>query len=127
MSGLKWIRLDTTMFENPKLLYLKEDKQHRLIIVHLEGMSYSARHGLAGYIPKAALRLMSANVADANKIAAAGLWAPAPGGWTVNDWDEYQLADDDAEKRSQKAQKAAAARWAKERAASGGSSDADAM
>lgn len=31
MAGLKWIRLETTMFENPKLLYLKEDKQFKTI------------------------------------------------------------------------------------------------
>lgn len=115
MAGLKWIRLDTTMFENPKLLYLKEDKQHRAIIVHLEAMCYSGRHNLAGYLPKAALRIISGTTQDANKLSDAGLWTPAPGGWQINDWSEYQLADDDAQKRSEKAQKAAAARWGKTR------------
>lgn len=119
MTGLKWIRLETTMFENPKLLYLQEDKQHKVIVVHLQGMCYSGRHGLAGYIPKAALRLLGATLADVDKIVAQGLWSPAPGGWQVNDWDEYQLADEEAGARSLKAQKAAAARWAKERAAKG--------
>lgn len=115
MAGLKWIRLETTMFENPKLLYLKEDKQHRAIIVHLEAMCYSGRHNLAGYLPKAALRIIGATAQDATKLVAAGLWSPAPGGWQINDWDEYQLADDEAQKRSEKAQKAAAARWGKTR------------
>lgn len=113
MPGLKWIRLETTMFENPKMLYLKEDKQYRAIVVHLEGMSYSGRHGLAGYIPKAALRIIGGTTADASRLVTAGLWTPSPGGWTINGWDEYQLADEDAAKRSEKAQKAAAARWAK--------------
>lgn len=115
MSGLKWIRLETTLFENPKLLYLQEDKQHKTILIHLQGMCYSGRHNLAGYIPKAALRLLGATLADAHRLVTSGLWEPAPGGWTVNDWDEYQLADDDAQKRSEKAQKAAAARWDKVR------------
>lgn len=119
MAGLKWIRLETTMFENPKLLYLKEDKQHRLIIVHLEGMCYSGRHNLAGYIPKAALPIIGAKPADVQRIVKADLWAPVPGGWTVNDWDEYQLADEGAQKRSEKAQKAATARWEKVRNGSG--------
>ena len=123
MAGLKWIRLDTTMFENPKLLYLKEDKQYKAIVVHLEGMSYSGRHGLAGYIPKAALRIIGGTSIDAGRLVAAGLWAPAPGGWQINNWDEYQLADEDAQKRSAKAQKAAAARWAKA-GATEGSNDA---
>lgn len=115
MPGLKWIRLDTTMFEHPKLLYLKEDKQYKAIVVHLEGMSYSGRHGLAGYIPKAALRIIGATSQDAGRLVTSGLWAPAPGGWQINNWDEYQLADEDAQKRSEKAQKAAAARWSKDR------------
>lgn len=113
MAGVKWIRLETTMFENPKLLYLKEDKQHKAIIVHLEGMCYSGRHGLAGYIPKAALRIIGATVADANRLVTAGLWEPAVGGWQIKDWGEYQLLDEEAAKRSEKAQKAAAARWGK--------------
>lgn len=130
MAGLNWIRLDTNMFENPKLLYLQEDRQFKIIVIHLQGMCYSGRHGLAGYIPKAALRIIGATAADANKLVTAGLWSPAPGGWNVNDWNEYQLADEEAAARSEKAQKAAAARWAKERkrkAAMGDDSDAYAI
>lgn len=124
MPGLKWIRLETTMFENPKLLYLKEDRQYRAVIVHLEGMCYSGRHGLAGYVPKAALRIIGATTTDANRLVTAGLWSPSPGGWQINGWDEYQLADEDAAKRSEKAQKAAAARWAKAGARNGAQHDA---
>lgn len=113
MSGLKWIRLETTMFENPKLLYLKEDKQYKTIVVHLEAMTYSGRHSLAGFVPKAALRVIGATVADANRLVAAALWTPAPGGWDINGWEEFQLANDEATRRSEKAKKAAAARWAK--------------
>jgi len=118
------------MFENPKLLYLQEDRQFKIIVIHLQGMCYSGRHGLAGYIPKAALRIIGATAADANKLVTAGLWSPAPGGWNVNDWNEYQLADEEAAARSEKAQKAAAARWAKERkrkAVMGDDSDACAI
>lgn len=119
MAGLKWIRLETTMFENPKLLYLKEDKQHRAIVVHLEGMCYCGRHGLAGFIPKAALRIIGATTGDANKLVTAGLWTPAPGGWDINGWDEYQLAGMDEKQRRERAQKGAAARWRKERERNG--------
>jgi len=112
MAGLKWIRLETTIFENPKLLYLKEDKQYKTIVVHLEAMTYSGRHSLAGFVPKAALRIMGATAADANRLVAAGLWQPAPGGWDINGWAEFQLADEEANARSAKAKKAAAARWA---------------
>ncbi|MDO3245240.1 hypothetical protein [Mycobacteroides abscessus] len=113
MAGVKWIRLETQIFENPKLLYLKEDKQYKAIVAHLEAMTYSGRHGLAGYVPKAALRVLGASIHDANRLVAAGLWGPAEGGWSINGWEEYQLADEEANKRSEKAKKAAAARWAK--------------
>lgn len=116
MAGVQWIRLDTNMFENPKFLYLQEDRGHKLIVVHLQGMCYSGRHGLAGYIPKAALRLIGATAADAAKLVAAQLWSPAPGGWEVNDWAEYQLVDEGAQARKDKATKAATKRWADERA-----------
>jgi hypothetical protein len=113
MAGLKWIRLETTMFENPKLLYLQEDKQYRTIVVYLQGMCYSGRHGLAGFIPKAALRVLGATTADATRLVTEGLWNPAPGGWAINGWDEYQLSNDEALARSEKAKRAAAARWEK--------------
>ena len=112
MAGLKWIRLETTLFENPKLLYLQEDKQYRTIVTYLQSMCYSGRHGLAGYIPKAALRVIGGTLNDASRLVREGLWNPAPGGWCINGWDEYQLSNDEALKRSDKAKKAAAARWA---------------
>ena len=99
------------MFENPKLLYLKEDKCFRAIVVHLEGMAYSGRHALAGFIPKAALRIIGATTADATRLVKAGLWHIAPGGWQIHDWDEHQLSADDMQKRRDRAQKGAAARW----------------
>lgn len=111
MAGLKWIRLETTMFEHPKLLYLKEDGKYKAIVVHLEAMTYSGRHGLAGFVPKAALRVVGATVTDANRLVEAGLWTPAQGGWEINGWAEFQLADEEATRRSEKAKKAAAARW----------------
>ncbi|WP_409428386.1 hypothetical protein [Mycobacterium sp. SMC-11] len=113
MATLPWIRLDTTMFENPKLLYLQEDKHYRAIVAHLQGMCYSAKHGLSGFIPKVALRVIGATTSDANKLVTAGLWMPAPGGWDINGWAEFQLAGEEAARRTEKAKKAAAARWAK--------------
>jgi hypothetical protein len=113
MAGLKWIRLETSMFENPKLLYLQEDKQYRAIVSYLQGMCYSGRHGLAGFVPKAALRVIGATAADSTRLVAEGLWEPAPGGWMINGWADYQLADEEANRRSEKAKKAAAARWAR--------------
>lgn len=111
MANLPWIRLQTTMFEHPKVLNLKEDKHWRAIVAHLEAMTYTGRHALAGYVPKTAVRLLHIQSSDVTKLVAEGLWSPAPGGWQINGWDEYQLADEEALARSEKAKKAAAARW----------------
>ena len=113
MAGVKWIRLDTTIFDNPKFLFLKEDRRYRLIILHLEAMCYCGRVGLAGYVPKAALRLVGMTGLEATQLVAAGLWEPAPGGWQIHGWDEHQLSEDDMQRRRERAQKGAAARWAK--------------
>jgi hypothetical protein len=114
MAGLQWIRLDTTIFENPKLLYLQEDKRHRAIVAHLQAMCYSGRHGLDGFIPKAALRVIGASVSDSKHLVAVKLWDLAQGGWQINDWNEYQPSSIDEQKRRERAQKGAVARWAKE-------------
>lgn len=113
MAGFPWIRLQTTMFEHPKILNLKEDKQWRAVVSHLEAMTYIGRNGLAGYIPKTAVRLLHIPMTDVQRLVAEGLWAPAPGGWQINGWEEYQLADAESVARSEKAKKAAAARWDK--------------
>lgn len=111
MAMMAWIRLQTTMFENPKILNLKDDKQWRAIVAHLEAMTYTGRNALAGYIPASALRLLHITETDARRLVAEGLWKVAPGGWEINGWNDFQLADEDAIKRSEKAKKAAAARW----------------
>ena len=116
MAGMPWIRLQTSIFDNPKLLNLQADKQYRAIVTHFEAMTYCGRTGLAGYIPKVATaKAISAVPADIDRLVAEGLWSSAPGGWQINGWSDYQVSDDEAVKRSEKAQKAAQERWRRER------------
>jgi hypothetical protein len=111
--GLPWIRLDTNTFDHPKLLYLAEDKHHRAIVLHLSGMTYTAKHGLDGFIPRAALRVIGGQISDVNRLILVGLWQEIEGGWTVNGWDEYQVSDAEAQARKEKARRAAHERWKK--------------
>lgn len=101
------------MFENPKFLYLKEDRQYKTIVIHIEAMAYSGRHGLGGYVPRAALQILGAVLSDAKKLVTEGLWEPAPGGWQIHGWDEFQLSSDEVKQRHDRAQKAASSRWNK--------------
>lgn len=113
--GLQWIRLDTSTFDHPKMLYLSEDKQYRAIVTHLAAMTYTGKHGLDGFIPRTALRVIGGLPTDAKKLVEVGLWHIAEGGWSINGWDEYQVSDDEAKARSDKARKAAQKRWHGER------------
>lgn len=121
MAGVQWIRLDTTMFDNLKVLTLMEDKQYRALVTHFQAMTYSGRAAMAGYLPKIAVtRVIRAVTTDVEALVAVGLWSPSPGGWQINGWDEYQVSDEAAVKRSEKAQKAARTRWNKLKGIDGG-------
>lgn len=111
MAGLQWIRLDTTFFDNDKIAGLVDEGQYRVIVTHLSGMCHAGKTGTDGYIRQGALRRFAATVKDAHQLVESGLWIPAAGGWDINDWAEYQISDEAAKKRSDKARKAAEHRW----------------
>ena len=109
--GLQWIRLDTTFFDNDKIAGLVDERQHRAVVAHLSAMCHAGKIGTDGYVPKNALRRFAASPGDADKLVETGLWIPQPGGWGINDWVEYQISDDAAKARSDKARKASQKRW----------------
>ena len=111
--GLPWVRLDTQWTHNPKFLMLAEDKKWRAICVYMAGLGYAGVHGTDGYIPAIALPMMHGTKKEAGELVEARLWAPAPGGWDINGWAEFQPSQAEAKTRREKAQKAAQARWAK--------------
>lgn len=112
--GLPWIRLDTTIGDHPKILELIEDKAFQAAFMHVMAMTYCGKHGTDGFVPRSALPFIHGRAVDAKRLVAVGLWEESKGGWLINGWDEYQLSDDAAKKRRERAQKAAAARWSKE-------------
>lgn len=116
--GLPWIRLDTTTFDHPKMLSLMDEGHYRAIVVHMSAMTYSGKHGLDGYIPRYVLRVIGGTPEDAERLMNASLWLPAPNGWDINGWKEYQFSSSEEEERrrrlSERGRKAAAARWNKE-------------
>jgi hypothetical protein len=117
--GLPWIRLDTSTFDHPKILDLTEDKQYKAVVVHLTAMTYSGKHGLAGYVPRSALRVLGATTVDVNRLVAVGLWNVCGDGWEINGWKEYQLSGDEQEARRQRlsdrGRKGAAKKWENQR------------
>jgi hypothetical protein len=103
--GLPWVRLDTQMPTNPKVLELVGKRHQPAAFAYVCSLAYAGQHGTDGYIPEAALPFIHATKTIANQLVAVGLWMPSPGGWVINGWDEFQVSDEAARKRRERAQK----------------------
>lgn len=109
--SLPWVRLDTQFAHNPKVLQLIGDKAQAAIVTYVCALGYAGAHGTDGYIPATALPFIHGTRRQAQQLVAVGLWHESPGGYTINDWDEYQRSSLEAVERREKAQLAAMARW----------------
>lgn len=108
MSGLPWIRFDTTLPDHPKILTLLGLKDgHRSAFVFCCSLAYAGRHGTDGFIPAAALARINGRKQDAANLVAVGLWDPDDdGGWHVHDYAEYQQTSEVTEAVREKRRKA---------------------
>lgn len=112
--GLPWIRLDTSMPDNPKLLGLLTERDgHRAAFVWVSCMCYSGKHGTDGLITREALARVNARPKDMNLLVAHGFLHETPAGWDIHGWDEFQISSDEQRERKTRAQHAAAVRWSK--------------
>jgi hypothetical protein len=117
VSGLPWIRFDTSLPDNPKILELVDMKDGPAAgFVYCCGLAYAGKHGTDGFIPRGALARINGKPSHAARLVEVRLWLEVPGGWQINGWDERQPSTEETRTRRERAQKAAAARWDKERA-----------
>jgi hypothetical protein len=109
-----WIRLDSMFASNPKVLHLLGEKggDHALLVFTF-GLGYCGVQGQDGFIPRAAPGTFHGRPRDIALLESVGMWEPVDGGWNVHDWAEYQPSSEESRARSDKARKAAAARWGK--------------
>lgn len=117
--GLPWIRLDTNIGSNPKLVTMirKERDGRGTALVYLLSLAHAGGHGTDGYISEDMLSLIHGRKSDAERLVKYGLWHEDVGGWLIHDWDHKQISDDAARARRSKAQHAAEVRWGKARRA----------
>lgn len=108
--GLPWVRLDCQFATNPKVLELVSEKRFRAAFVYVAALAYSGSHSTDGFLPSTCLPFIHATRGDANSLVDVGLWQPAPNGWQINGWDEFQISDEAARKRRERAQKGGLAR-----------------
>ncbi len=110
--GLPWVRLDTAIPRNHKILAVLRHKDGRATtFVYVCSLAYAGEQGTDGFIPREALSLIHGRASDAERLVRAGLWLADPGGWVINDWAEYQPSTEETQLRSKKARAAAMARW----------------
>lgn len=115
--ALPWIRLDTSMPDNPKLLGLLTEKDgHRAAFVWVSCMCYAGKHGTDGLITREAMGRVNARAQDMKLLVAHGFLDELPGGWELHGWDEFQISSDEQKERKSRAQHAAAVRWSKKSA-----------
>jgi hypothetical protein len=113
--ALPWIRLDTTMPDNPKILRLLDERDgHRAAFVWLCCLTYSGKHGTDGFIPRNARPFVHGRAADFARLVAVEALNVVPGGWIIPGWAEFQESSDASQARRERAQKAAAARWSQD-------------
>lgn len=113
--GLPWIRLDTSMPDNPKVLELLAERDGRATaFVWACCLTYCGKHGTDGFLPRGAMPFVHGKTADMRRLVAVGLLNEVAGGWEVRGWAEFQESNDATQARRERAQRAAAARWSKD-------------
>ena len=113
--ALPWVRLDTAMPDNPKLLDLLREKDgHRAAFVWICCLTYAGKHGTDGFIPRNAAPFVHGRSTDFSRLCTANLLNEVAGGWEIPGWDEFQESSDETKQRRERAQRAARARWSKD-------------
>ena len=91
MTGLPWVRLDTTFYENPKILALLADRDGwRAAVVYVSALAYAGGHGTDGLIAPYALSRVHGRRSDADRLVRHGLFKPDGDGWRIHDYESMQ-------------------------------------
>lgn len=112
---LPWVRLDTAMPDHPKIIDLCDqhgDAGMAAAFVWVCSLAYAGKHGTNGFITRSALGRINGKAKHARLLVVANLWRDEVGvGWSINGWAEFQAVTDETIVRSEKARRAALARW----------------
>lgn len=115
MSGLKWVRLDTSIWCHDKVLDLMEKRDgHKAFALYVFGLSYSGLVQTDGRIPARALPLLQGNRRLADMLVDHGLWRHLEAGdYQVINYAERQQTSDTTDRIVVSRRRAACARWMK--------------
>lgn len=110
---LPWVRLDTAMPDNPKILHLKDSHKEGLaaLFVWVCSIAYCGKHGTDGFVTRSALDRINGKQIHARLLVEHGFWKDEGVGWTVHDYTAYQQSTDESAERTRRARNAALKRW----------------
>lgn len=111
MSRLPWIRLDSGIMHDPKLIELHARGKHRAALVYVYSIAWSGGYGTDGLITRHALKSIEGRPVDARELVAVGLWHELDDGWQINAFADYQAT---GMNYRESGRRNACARWMKE-------------
>jgi hypothetical protein len=116
MSGLKWVRLDTSLWCHDKVLQLLGHKDgHKALTLYTFGLSYSGLVQNDGRITARALPLIQGTRRLADLLVDHGLWQHTTGGdYEIINYAERQQTSDTTDKQVAARRRSACARWMKD-------------
>ncbi|MCC3277498.1 hypothetical protein LJ753_16665 [Arthrobacter sp. zg-Y20] len=87
--ALEWVRLDTNIASNKKILALMAEKKGKeTAFTYACSIAYVGLQESNGIIPKAALPFVHGTPTDAANLVKHGLWDEHEEGWILRNWAE---------------------------------------
>ena len=113
MSGLKWVRLDTSIWAHDKTLDLLSMKDgHKAFTLYIFGLSYSGLIQTDGRIPDRALPMLQGTRRLADMLVDVGLWRHLEdGAYEVINYAERQQSSETTDRQVASRKRAACTRW----------------
>lgn len=93
MSGLPWVRLDSSIASNDKMLSLLSDpsaKRWQAASSYMFALAWSGQQGTDGRVPSVALPFVHGTQATARLLVKYGLWDEAPAGFQIHNFGQRQ-------------------------------------
>lgn len=109
--SLDWIRLETSIAGDEKIVDLIERKRHTAVVAYVFSLAYCGHQENHGFIHRGSLPMFHATKKDADDLVAVGLWDKMPSGWAIPNFDKYQLTNISAQDRTVSGKLAACKRW----------------
>lgn len=111
-----WLRLDTDLFESPKIQRALARGSHSAVLLWVQGIAYSTRYLTDGWVPLPMPRQWGYRDKHVEALVETGLWYPLEitddGGWLIHDFADHQPTRAEWEAKTEKRRAAARRSWA---------------